>query len=243
MSAIIHDRTLVTTFTSHGKRNRYEIDKINYKRWERREESEREKKRDRKDRIELPADANKWANLLFILCVYLPRVYHVQEPSFQQRVQLDPIDRAKQPDGATTAIARIPQCIGAIPMPRLRRHWRRGVSSYLSVAGEATSSGGGHKDPKRVVPPAGGWEYHGDDDGGWRRWDPRSARMPKLPLKHDARTPSQTARLQLTPNSPLPSSFSRGWPASSKSPYRASDSGTRSIILDMATPILALALT
>lgn len=64
--------------------------------------------------------------------------------------------------------------------------------------------------------------------------------MPKLPLKHDARTPSQTARLQLT----LPflppfflSVFFHGWSASSKSPYRASDSGTRSIILDMTFPL------
>lgn len=122
------------------------------------------------------------------------------------------------------------------------------VLSVSSRRGDPRSEGG-HKDPKRVVPPA--------REGGWHRRrrrrrlkkvGPRVCRMPKLPLKHDARTPSQTARLQLTlpspraspsfssrPSPPLPC-FSHGWPASSKSPYRASDSGTRSIILDMASP-------
>jgi len=45
------------------------------------------------------------------------------------------------------------------------------VSSYLSVAGEATLSEGGHKDRKRVVPPVGGLEYYDDDvveEGGAR---------------------------------------------------------------------------
>lgn len=106
----------------------------------------------------------------------IPRVYHVQEPSFQQRVQLDPIDRAKQPHGA------IPPCRRQNPA----MYWCNSnalasaaletrVSSYLSVAGKATPSKGGHKDPKRVVPTTGGWEHDEDDDGGVRRWGPESA--------------------------------------------------------------------
>jgi len=64
----------------------------------------------------------------------------------------------------------------------------------------------------------------------------RVCRMPKLPLKHDARTPpppSQTVRLQLTlPPIPVPGCLTpararglsrRGWPASSKSPCRTSE--------------------
>lgn len=61
--------------------------------------------------------------IIYPVCVYLC-VYHVQEPSFQQRVQLDLIDR-EATAWRDTAIARIPQCIGAIPMPRFRRYWRR----------------------------------------------------------------------------------------------------------------------
>jgi len=76
------------------------------------------------------------------------------------------------------------------------------VSSYLSVAGEAVPRGwqGGHKDPKRVVPPAGDTTAAVEEGGA------RVCRMPKLPLKHDARTPpSQTVRLQLTlPPIPVP---------------------------------------
>jgi len=44
----------VATLIPLRKRNRYEIDKINYKRWEK----ERQKERKKEDRIELPADAN-----------------------------------------------------------------------------------------------------------------------------------------------------------------------------------------
>lgn len=134
----------------------------------------------------------------------------------------------------------------ASPFPESAMYWCNSngsavletrVSSYLSVAGEAA--------PRGDIRILKGWYRR--TGPGRVGIEPTTAveeggagvcRMPKLPLKHDARTPSQTARLQLTLSpSPFPSLHLPPRSASSKSPYRASDSETRSIILDMAFPL------
>lgn len=81
----------------------------------------------------------------------------MRAPSFQQRY-----------DKHTTRSYRSRKAT-ASPFPQSAMYWCNSnasavletrVSSYLSVTGEATPSGG-HKDPKRVVPPApGGWELN-----------------------------------------------------------------------------------
>lgn len=162
-----------------------------------------------------------------------------KNPSFQQRVQLDPIDRiVKQPYRHVSRIRNV------LVQFQCRGFGTGDASFVLSVSSRRGNPSGGHKDLKRVVPLAGRRGGNSTttaaEEGGIG-----VCRMPKLPLKHDARTPKSNCEIA---THPLPSlslfaSFlllCRGWSsASSKSPYRASDSGTRSIILDMASPVLA----
>lgn len=112
------------------------------------------------------------------------------------------------------------------------------VSSYLSVAGEATPRGG-HKDPERVVPPArvGGGatalEEGGVGSAGCQNCRLNMTRAPQVKLRDcnsPPRGPSRSAPRLAHLIEILTHTRARAHKA------EASDSGTRPIILDMASP-------
>lgn len=161
----------------------------------------------------------------------------MQEPSFQQRIQLDPIDRAKQPHSAHAAVSRIRnvlvqfQCRGTGDASFvLSVSSRRGNPS----GGRGSRGRGGIKISKGWYPPA-----EGGSTGTRRRLKkvgPGSAGCQNCRLNMTRAPPSQTARLQLTPalrSAALPTGPPHRNPHTER---QTRESRTRSIILDMASP-------
>lgn len=106
---------------------------------------------------------------------------------FQQRIQLDPTDRAKQPHSAH--YRRLQDSRFVLVHFQYYDFSGTGDASFvLSVSSRRSNPSGEHKDPKRVVPAGRGWitlaiEEGEDGSAGCQNCRLNMTRAPKVKLR------------------------------------------------------------